>query len=146
MISKSPVLKRAAGICLLLRARSKATRPTTGAKAKCVPISPCPALSANDPNAVVAGKNTIYVSNGNNDSITMVDARTLRVRGKINLSVLDGADARLKGVQPVSLALDASERTLYVAEAGINAVGVINVDCDSPRVVGLIPTGWWPAS
>ena len=72
--------------------------------------------------------------------------RSLRVRSKINLSVLAGADARLKGVQPVSLALDASERTLYVAEAGLNAVGVVNVDCDSPRVVGLIPTGWWPAS
>jgi DNA-binding beta-propeller fold protein YncE len=104
------------------------------------------AYGGSHPNAVVAGNNTIYVSNGNNDSIAMIDARTLRMRGKINLSVLDGADARLKGVQPVSLALDASERTLYVAEAGLNAVGVINVDCDSPRVVGLIPTGWWPAS
>ena len=88
------------------------------------------AYGGSHPNAVVAGKNTIYVSNGNNDSITMLDARTLRVRDKINLSVLAGADARLKGVQPVSLALDASERTLYVAEAGLNAVGVINVDCD----------------
>ena len=104
------------------------------------------AYGGSHPNAVVAGKNAIYVSNGNNDSVVVLDPKSLRVRSKINLSVLDGADARLKGVQPVSLALDASERTLYVAEAGLNAVGVVNVDCDSPRVVGLIPTGWWPAS
>ncbi len=111
------------------------------------------AYSGSHPNAVVVGRNAIYVSNGNNDTISVLDPRTLRVRGTVNLSVLSDGDARLKGVQPVSLALDRSERTLYVAEAGLNAVGVIRLqkgagdgDGDAPRVVGLIPTGWWPSS
>jgi YVTN family beta-propeller protein len=104
------------------------------------------AYSGSHPNAVAIGKKAIYVSNGNNDSITILDPKTLRVRNTINLSVLSDGDARLKGVQPVSLALDPSEKTLYVAEPGLNAVAVIRVDGASGQVNGLIPTGWWPAA
>jgi hypothetical protein len=49
-------------------------------------------------------------------------------------------------VQPVSLALAADERFLFVAEAGLNAVGVVSLDDGSPRVIGHIPSGWWPSS
>jgi DNA-binding beta-propeller fold protein YncE len=104
------------------------------------------ATSGSHPNAVVAGRGAIYVSNGNNDSIAILDPDRLEVRHIINLAVLPGLDARLKGVQPVSLALSPSERLLYVAEAGINAVGVIRLDGREPEVVGHIPTGWWPSS
>jgi DNA-binding beta-propeller fold protein YncE len=103
------------------------------------------AYGGSHPNAVAIGRNTIYVSNGNNDTISVLDRRTLRLQRTINLSVLDGADARLKGVQPVSLALDAAERNLFVAEPGLNAVGVVSLD-GQPHVAGLIPTGWWPAA
>src|SRR5262249_16017062 len=55
-------------------------------------------------------------------------------------------DRSLKGVQPVSLALSPDEDMLYVAEAGINAIGVIRIDGKRGQVVGHIPTGWWPSS
>jgi hypothetical protein len=52
----------------------------------------------------------------------------------------------LKGVQPVGLALSPDGNYLYVAEAGINAVGVIRIDGKDRRLIGHIPAGWWPSS
>jgi DNA-binding beta-propeller fold protein YncE len=51
------------------------------------------------------------------------------------------------GTQPVALALAPSERRLYVALAGIDAIAVL--DTADPRHlhrVGLIPTGWYPSA
>jgi hypothetical protein len=60
--------------------------------------------------------------------------------------VFDGFDQRLKGIQPVALALSPDAQFLYVAEAGINAVAMLRLDGDNARVLGHIPTGWWPSS
>jgi DNA-binding beta-propeller fold protein YncE len=104
------------------------------------------AYSGSHPNAVVAGSDAIYVANGNNDSISVLDRSTFAETERISLSLLHGQDATLRGVQPVSLALSPDESTLYVAEAGINAIGVIRVDKKHGHVLGHIPTGWWPSS
>ncbi|MES1206199.1 MAG: YncE family protein, partial [Pseudomonadota bacterium] len=103
------------------------------------------AYAGSHPNSVVAGRGFVYVSNGNNDTITVIDARNDQVVDEISLSVLPGSDRRLKGVEPVSLALSPDGRKLYVAEAGLNAVGVVSVD-GHRRVEGHIPTGWWPSA
>jgi len=104
------------------------------------------AAGGSHPNAVIAGRDAVYVSNGNNDSIAVLDPRSLARVGTIRLSVLEGGDARLKGVQPVSLALAPDQRSLYVAEAGLNAVAVVRVAGRGGHVVGHIPTAWWPSS
>jgi DNA-binding beta-propeller fold protein YncE len=103
------------------------------------------AYAGSHPNAVVAGRGFVYVSNGNNDTISVIDAHDDRVVDEISLSVFPGSDRRLKGVEPVSLALSPDGRKLYVAEAGLNAVGVVSVD-GQRRVEGHIPTGWWPSA
>jgi DNA-binding beta-propeller fold protein YncE len=103
------------------------------------------AYGASHPNAVVAGGNRIYVSNGNNDSITILDAGNQRKVDEVSLAVLPGSDRILKGVQPVSLALSPDRRFLYVAEAGLNAVGVVSLQGQA-KVAGHIPVGWWPSS
>jgi len=103
------------------------------------------AYAGSHPNAVVAGGGYVYVSNGNNDTISVLDRRAERVVDEIPLAVLPGADRKLKGVEPVSLALSPDHRFLYVAEAGLNAVGVISLGSDR-HVIGHIPTGWWPSS
>src|SRR5262249_40727587 len=72
--------------------------------------------SGSHPNAVVAAADAIYVANGNNDSISIVDPRSYQELGRIGLSLLKGQDRALKGVQPVGLALSPDERYLYVAE------------------------------
>ena len=104
------------------------------------------AYSGSHPNAVVAGPQAIYVANGNNDSISVLDPRSYEERGRIGLSLLRGQDRALKGVQPVGLALSPDGDYLYVAEAGVNALGVIRLDGKRGDLVGHIPTGWWPSS
>ena len=61
-----------------------------------------------------------------------------------------------KGSSPNSLALSPDERWLYVTNAGANDLAVIELDGDNDadrddhgqkgRLVGLIPTGWYPNS
>jgi DNA-binding beta-propeller fold protein YncE len=102
--------------------------------------------SGSHPNSVAIGPDAIYVANGNNDSVSVLDPRTFAERGRIGLSLLRGQDRALRGVQPVGLALSPDGRFLYVAEAGVNAIGVIRVEGKQGRLVGHIPTGWWPSS
>ncbi|HKE83709.1 MAG TPA: hypothetical protein VKB50_08145 [Vicinamibacterales bacterium] len=104
--------------------------------------------SGSHPNSVVVGPEAIYVANGNNDTISILDRSSYEERDRINLSLLRGQDRVLKGVQPVGLALSPDAQTLYVAEAGVNAIGVIRLNGNGKHghVIGHIPTGWWPSS
>ncbi len=104
------------------------------------------AYGGSHPNSVAVGTEAVYVANGNDDSITVLDPVTYEKRGEASLTVLPGFDARLRGVEPVALRLSPDERTLYVAEAGLNAVGVVRVRRGGLAVEGLIPTGWWPSA
>ncbi len=103
------------------------------------------AYAGSHPNAVAVDGGHVYVSNGNNDTISVLDGQAKQVVDEISLSVLPGADRRLKGVEPVSLALSPDHELLYVAEAGLNAVGVVALGPDR-HIIGHIPTGWWPSS
>ncbi len=101
-----------------------------------------PAVGGSSPNSVVATEDHVFVSNGNNDCITVIDARTHTVQRQLFLS----PDARLKnlrGMIPFGLALSPDNKRLFVAEAGINAVGVI--DIPTMKVLGHIPAGWFPS-
>jgi DNA-binding beta-propeller fold protein YncE len=102
--------------------------------------------SGSHPNAVVVGPDAIYVANGNNDSISVLDRTTYAERSRIGLSLLSGQDSTLRGVQPVEMALSPDGGYLYVAEAGVNAVGVVRVNGMHGKLIGHIPTGWWPSS
>src|SRR5262249_11577307 len=57
------------------------------------------AYSGSHPNAVVAGSDAIYVANGNNDTISVLDPTTFAERDRIALSLLNGQDRSLKGLQ-----------------------------------------------
>ena len=104
------------------------------------------AYGGSHPNAVAVGETFVYVSNGNNDSISVVNKKTSAEVGRINLSVLTSYDRKLKGVQPVAVTLSPDGQYLYVAEAGINAIAVIRLNGASGKQLGLIPTGWWPSA
>ena len=102
--------------------------------------------SGSHPNSVVVSSEAIFVANGNNDSISVLDPRSYEERDRIDLTLLRGRDRVLKGVQPVGLALSPDESYLYVAEAGINAIGVIRLNGRHGHLIGHIPTGWWPSA
>lgn len=118
-------------------------------------------VGASSPSGVVAGKNYIYVTNANNDSVTVIEAESSRVVATIELNILSEVIehqrrlgrrlnasqitilSRLRGQIPFDLALSPDEQRLYVAEAGINAVAVI--DTAKWSVLGHIPTAWFPS-
>jgi YVTN family beta-propeller protein len=100
------------------------------------------AVGGSSPNSVVATDNFVYVSNGNNDNISVIDTRQNKVVESIELK-LDERLGNLKGIIPFGLAISPDQKKLFVAEAGINAVAVI--DLSSRRVIGHIPTGWFPS-
>jgi DNA-binding beta-propeller fold protein YncE len=101
-----------------------------------------PAVGGSSPNSLVATSDFIFASNGNNDNITVIDVKNDSVLTEISLKP-DETLKHFRGVIPFGLAVSPDERQLFVAEAGINAVGVI--DLPSFKVAGHIPAGWFPS-
>ena len=85
------------------------------------------------------GKRFIYVANADNDTITVVDARSGRMAGDVELKIprLEG----WRGVLPFGVCANAAGTTLYVACSGLNAVAV--VDTATHKVRGYIPAAWF---
>ncbi len=106
-----------------------------------LPVGP-QSIGGSSPGAVVAGEDKVYVSNSAQDSISILNAHT---RNEVTTLLLQPAAsvAGLRGVLPFGLALSPDGRRLYVACAGINALAVI--DTEHERVLGYIPTAWFPA-
>ncbi len=100
------------------------------------------AVGGSSPNSMVATDEFVYVSNGNNDNISVIDVKQSKVISSIELK-LDERLGNLKGVIPFGLTLSPDQKRLFVAEAGINAVAVIDVA--SQKVLGHIPAGWFPS-
>ena len=101
-----------------------------------------PAVGGASPNSVVATDKHVFVSNGNNDCVSVISTAKDTVVQNIYLQP-DERLGNFRGIIPFGLALSPDQRRLYVAESGINAVGVIDVD--SMKVVGHIPVGWFPS-
>lgn len=93
-----------------------------------------------DSSGVIAADGKVFVANGGGDSITVIDAATNRVEAEIPIRI-PGLE-HLRGVRPAGMAYHERLGLLLVAEAGINAVAVIDVR--ERRVLGHIPVGWFP--
>lgn len=96
--------------------------------------------SGSSPSGVAATADRVFVSNASNDSVTVIDAKTNQVAAEIPIRI-PGLET-LRGVLPVGLAYDDASGRLLVAEAGINAVAVI--DPAAKRVLGHVPAAWFP--
>jgi YVTN family beta-propeller protein len=92
------------------------------------------------PSGVVATADRVFVSNAASDSVTVIDAKDNRVLDQIPLRIagLEG----LRGIIPLGMAYHEKSGWLLVAEAGINAVGVIDVA--AKRLIGHLPASWYP--
>lgn len=101
-----------------------------------------PAVGGSSPNSLAATEERVYVSNGSNDSVTVINARTGKREKDVDLILCPEA-ANLRGMIPFGLALSPDQQTLYVAEAGVNAVGVVRLS--DHAVLGHIPTAWFPS-
>lgn len=97
-------------------------------------------LGGSSPAGVLPVEDRVYVSNSTNDSIAVIDAERLEVIQEVALRI--PSLERYRGVLPIGLAYHQERKQLLVAEAGINAVGVI--DTASMKLLGHIPSGWFP--
>jgi YVTN family beta-propeller protein len=82
---------------------------------------------------------TVCVANANTDDLTFIDAQKDAILRTIRLRPYPNA---LLGSIPNGLVFSPDSRRVYVTMAGNNAVGV--VDLSSRKLVGMIPTGWYP--
>jgi YVTN family beta-propeller protein len=93
---------------------------------------------------VLAPDGRLFVACGNENSIYVLDTRSLHP-----VEVISTAMHRMApvGSTPNALALDAAGQMLFVANADNNNVAVINIsEREVSGVVGFIPVAWYPAS
>ena len=93
------------------------------------------------PNFLATQGDALFVSNGNNDMIERIDLAKNKIVATERI-VPSPLMARVRGVSPAGMAVSPDGRRLYVAELGINAIGVL--DAKSLVVLGHIPTAWYP--
>jgi len=101
-----------------------------------------PAVGGSSPNSIVAAGKYIFISNGTNDNITVLDSHEQKIFTHIKLNPVPELAGK-RGIIPFGIAVSPDEKRIYIAESGINAIGVIDVE--SLTVLGHIPTGWFPA-
>ena len=100
------------------------------------------------PSGLAADSKAVYVSLAHEDAVAVIDPNGRSLEAEIPLSPFTGAEFQdgegnpLRGVMPSGIALAANR--LFVAEAGIDALGVI--DTASRRVLGHVPVGWSPSA
>jgi len=101
-----------------------------------------PAVGGSSPNSLCATDQFVFVSNGNNDCVSVIDIEKDTVIGTLKLNP-EPRLGSLRGIIPFGVAVSPNQKRLYVAEAGINAVAII--DIPSMKVLGHLPTGWFPS-
>ncbi len=105
-------------------------------------VEDIPAVGGASPNSLVATDRYVFVSNGSNDNISVIDPKVDTVVATIPLH-LDPRVDKFRGKIPFGLAVSPDQKTLFVAESGINAIGVI--DIPDLKLIGHIPAGWFPS-
>jgi YVTN family beta-propeller protein len=104
------------------------------------------------PTALLANRagTHLYVADAGSDAVSVVDVAAGREVDLIPTTAPPGMLAPalrpLRGSNPNGLALSPDERTLYVTNGGNSTLAVIALDEAglSGRVVGLVPTGFYP--
>jgi DNA-binding beta-propeller fold protein YncE len=105
-------------------------------------IEGIPAIGGSSPNSLAVTDKYVFVSNGTNDNISVIDLTHDTISTEISLK-LDPAVKQFRGVIPFGLCVSPDQKRLFVAEAGVNAIGVI--DIPGLKVIGHIPAAWFPS-
>jgi YVTN family beta-propeller protein len=92
----------------------------------------------------LAADGRLFVACSNDNTIHVIDTKTLRKVEKISTTLTPLAP---EGSTPDALAIDQVRHLLYVANADNNNVGVVDIsNAKHSEVVGFIPTGWYPSA
>jgi YVTN family beta-propeller protein len=93
----------------------------------------------------------LFVANANSDTVSVIDTAARSIIETIKVAP---TQALPLGSAPNAVALSQDGRVLYVANGGNNSVAVVDLGTlvggpgsePASRVVGFIPTGWYPGS
>lgn len=99
-----------------------------------------------NPNDLILNKkaNQLFVSNANDNTVSIVDLAAGRVTETLQTSLYPNAPA---GSTPNAVALSPNEKILFVANADNNCLAVFDISQPkAARSKGFIPTGWYPTS
>ena len=99
------------------------------------------AVGGSSPNSLCISGGTLFVSNGNNDTVQFFNSSTLDLIRTVKLAP-QPALSKFRGVIPSGMSASIDGKTLYVCASGLNAVAVI--DIETGTVKNWIPTGWFP--
>jgi YVTN family beta-propeller protein len=89
-------------------------------------------------------RHRLFVSNSNSDTISVIDTTQNKV---IETIPVQPFERKVAGVAPEAVVVSSDGRRLYAACGGINAIAVIGVGDGQhawSRILGLIPTNWYP--
>ena len=101
-------------------------------------------VGTNPNDLLLARDGRLYVACGNENSVVVIDTQELRSIETLRTSIHPRAPV---GSTPNALALDPSQRLLFVANADNHCVAVIHVgEREESHVLGFIPTTWYPSS
>ena len=104
------------------------------------------------PNKMTLNKaqSLLYVAEDQSDTVDVIDTAKNAVLESIPViaSILPSKLSQYKGANPNSVTLSPDEKQLYVTNGNLNCVAVIALSGTNSgdKVVGLIPTGWYPNS
>ena len=114
---------------------------------------------AGHPNKLILNhaQNRLFVALDSADAVAMIDTTTNRLLANLQTIAppsLFSNPSGLRGASPNNLAISADDETLYVTDAGTNAVAVISLAGSSSAsngpiggaVTALIPTAWYPTA
>jgi YVTN family beta-propeller protein len=102
--------------------------------------------TGDNPNEMCLSRNgrILYVANANDNSVSVIDARTGRTLEVLNTAPYPDAPP---GSTTNSLCLSGDGKTLYVANADNHCLAVFDVSLPGrSRPRGFIPVGWYPTS
>ncbi|THD62151.1 alkaline phosphatase family protein [Phenylobacterium sp.] len=93
---------------------------------------------------VLAADGRLFVACSNENTVYVIDTRTLEVMQVISTALYPKAP---EGSTPNSLSLDAKRKLLFVANADNNDVAVVDIaKRETSQVLGFIPAGWYPSA
>lgn len=84
----------------------------------------------------------LAVASAGSDLVSIIDTRSDEVVETVSARQTPGDPF---GAQPDALAFDASGKILYCANASQNAIAVFQFAPRETKLLGLIPTGWFPS-
>ncbi len=96
------------------------------------------------------GQNILFVTKSNVDSLGVINLNNNTKLPDFNLSPIktdhsDKDQVPLYGAYPNALVVSADNERMYVAEAGINSVAVLDIGNPlKPELLGRIKTNWYP--